>query len=573
MSGLQHKIQRADESTGGMFSNPLTAAAEREIPLLATIQPSGSQRRTTYIFMLLLLAAALVTWPFASIKLPPIYAVVPTLAAVLLVSYGVTAVLLFGQFAILRHPALLAIASGYVFSGLMVFAHALAFPGAFSPTGLNGAGLQSAIVIYDFWHVGLPIAAIVYVLLKDKERTIGAAFTQIAIYLSVAIMAVLAGAIFWLFTRYNNLVPVSYIDTDPISLIRRVIGGIADEIITGISLCVLWVRRRTLLDEWLVVALFAIFTELALAALLPGERYNAAWYAARIYQVVTATVMMIVLLTETIKLYASSARSNRLLQHERLLLKKAEETARENEQQYRQIQMEVAHANRVAAIGQLSASIGHEINQPLSGVITNAETALLWLNGETPDVRQAVAGLSRVVRDGKRISDVVSQIRTLIKKSPPQKNSLDLNEAILEVVGLTHGEAVRNGVLVQTRLENRLPFIQGDKVQLQQVILNLTMNAVEAISAVDEEPREILISTTTTDSDIVIVGVRDSGPGFDHAKTESIFNAFYTTKENGLGMGLSICRSIIEAHGGKLWATAGVPRGAIFQFTLPTETG
>jgi PAS domain S-box-containing protein len=237
----------------------------------------------------------------------------------------------------------------------------------------------------------------------------------------------------------------------------------------------------------------------------------------------------------------------------------------------REAHMELAHANRVAAIGQLSASIGHEINQPLSGIITNAETGLLWLKTEPPNVQEAVGAFSRVVRDGKRASEIVNRIRALVKKAPPRKDKLHINEAIHEVLGLTRSEAAKNGVLVQTQLGEKLPPIQGDRVQLQQVILNLVMNAVEAIGSGNAGPREILIETARTESDDILVSVRDTGPGLNRANIERMFDAFYTTKADGLGLGLSICRSIIEMHGGKLWATSGTPNGAVFQFTLPGE--
>jgi C4-dicarboxylate-specific signal transduction histidine kinase len=234
----------------------------------------------------------------------------------------------------------------------------------------------------------------------------------------------------------------------------------------------------------------------------------------------------------------------------------------------REARSELAHANRVAAMGQLSASIGHEISQPLSGVITNAETGLLWLKTESPNVQEAVGAFSRVVRDGKRASEIVNRIRALVKKAPPQKDILHINEAIREVVVLTRSEAAKNGVLIETQLGSKLPPIQGDRVQLQQVILNLVVNAVDAIGGQKAGPREVLIETGQTESDAILVSVRDTGPRLDPANIERMFDAFYTTKADGLGLGLSICRSIIDAHGGKLWATPGVPQGAVFQFTL-----
>jgi C4-dicarboxylate-specific signal transduction histidine kinase len=184
-------------------------------------------------------------------------------------------------------------------------------------------------------------------------------------------------------------------------------------------------------------------------------------------------------------------------------------------------------------------------------------------------VRQA---LDRIVRNGNRAGDVIDRIRALIKKAPPRKDGLEINEAIREVIALTHGEAVKSGVSVQTELAEALPLVQGDRVQLQQVILNLIINAVEAMSGIAEDTRELLISTATDDSHDVLVEVRDSGPGLGLASPDRLFEAFYTTKSDGLGIGLSICRSIISAHGGRLWASPNMPRGAIFQFALPVHS-
>ena len=249
--------------------------------------------------------------------------------------------------------------------------------------------------------------------------------------------------------------------------------------------------------------------------------------------------------------------------------KRVEEEARESERRYREVHTELAHANRVATMGQLSASIAHEVNQPITAAVTNAQAALRWLQTEPPHLDEVRQALGRIVRDGNRAGDVITRIRALIRKAPSKKDGLDINEAILEVTALTRGEAVKNGVSVQTQLADRLPLIQGDRVQLQQVVLNLIVNAVEAMSGVRDRPRDLLISTGRAEPDSVLVAVRDSGPGLAPASVERLFESFYTTKPGGLGMGLSICRSIIDAHGGRLWMTANVPRGAIFQFTLP----
>jgi signal transduction histidine kinase len=234
--------------------------------------------------------------------------------------------------------------------------------------------------------------------------------------------------------------------------------------------------------------------------------------------------------------------------------------------------MEVAHANRVATMGQLSASMAHEVSQPIAGVVTNAHTAALRLNATPPNIEGAQRAIALIVRDGNRASDVIERVRALSRKRAPQKRSLDINETILEVIPLTRSEAAKNGILVEARLADDLPSVDGDRVQLQQVVLNLIINAIEAISAGHRSTRHLLISSARTESDFVVVAVQDSGPGVDLADLNHIFDAFYTTKSSGLGMGLAVCRAIIEAHGGRLWASNAVPQGAVFEFMLPSRT-
>src|SRR5882724_532678 len=241
----------------------------------------------------------------------------------------------------------------------------------------------------------------------------------------------------------------------------------------------------------------------------------------------------------------------------------------EASEKLREAQAELAHVNRVTTMGQLAASIAHEVNQPLAGVVTNAGAGLRWLAHQPPNVEEARNALGRIIKDGDRASDVISRIRALIKNAPPLKDGLEINEAILEVIVLTHGEVVKNGVSVQTQLTEGLPRIQGDLVQLQQVILNLILNAVEAMSGVSKGSRELLISTGQEASGGVLVAVQDSGPGLNPESVDRLFDAFYTTKPGGMGMGLSICRSIVEAHGGQIWASRTAGPGATVQFTLP----
>jgi len=203
--------------------------------------------------------------------------------------------------------------------------------------------------------------------------------------------------------------------------------------------------------------------------------------------------------------------------------------------------------------------------------VTNAQAALRWLHAQPPNVDEVGQALGRIVKGAGRAGDVLGRIRNLVRKAPPRKEPVDINEAIREVIELTRGEATKSGASVHTQLADGLPFIEGDRVELQQVLLNLIMNALEAMSGASDGARQLVVSTGKADSGCVLVTVRDSGPGFAPQSAEHIFAPFYTTKSTGLGMGLSICRSIIEAHGGRLWASANLPRGAVVQFTVPAH--
>jgi NO-binding membrane sensor protein with MHYT domain len=243
---------------------------------------------------------------------------------------------------------------------------------------------------------------------------------------------------------------------------------------------------------------------------------------------------------------------------------------RRNEEALRQTRADLAHIHRVTTMGELAASISHEVMQPLGAGVTNAEAALRWLGAQPPDMDEVRQALGGAVKDGRRAVEIIGRIRTLIKKEPPRKDALEVNEAIVELIALTRGEVMKNNVSVQTKLGEGLPLIQGDRVQLQQVILNLIINAIEAMSGVSEGSRGLLISTGKDASGRVLVAVQDSGPGLKNPESfERLFDSFYTTKPSGMGMGLSICRSIIEAHGGRIWATPNAGPGITVQFTLP----
>jgi C4-dicarboxylate-specific signal transduction histidine kinase len=235
------------------------------------------------------------------------------------------------------------------------------------------------------------------------------------------------------------------------------------------------------------------------------------------------------------------------------------------------VQMELAHANRVATMGQLTASIVHEVKQPIAATGTNAAAALRFLDRRPADLAEVRQALADIVKDSRRAADVIGRIRELIKKTPPRKDLVDVNRAVREVIELAYSEAMKNGVSVQTQFAENLPLIQADRVELQQVILNLVINAIQAMAGLAAGVRELRLSTENTESGGARVAVQDTGPGLSTETLQRLFEPFYTTKADGMGMGLSICRSIIEAYGGRLWATGHASQGALFQFTIPAR--
>src|SRR6266481_5210382 len=232
-------------------------------------------------------------------------------------------------------------------------------------------------------------------------------------------------------------------------------------------------------------------------------------------------------------------------------------------------QAELAHVTRATTMGQLAASIAHEVNQPLAAIVISGNACLRWLEGETPNLEQAREAVLRVVKDANRAADVIARVRALTRKSPARKDWVDINETIGEVITLTRAEAQKSRVALQTRLSADVPPVLGDRVQLQQVLLNLIVNAIEAMSGAPDGPRDLVVGSAKEVPNGVLVTVRDSGAGLGSGVADRVFDAFYTTKPGGMGMGLAISRSIIESHGGRIWATPNTPRGTVFQFTLP----
>src|ERR687893_2039699 len=409
-------------------------ASETAPQVLANIPPTAGQRRMACAFLLGLLIVLLSTWPIAAMKLPEIGAFIPTLAAALFVSDCVTAALLFAQFSILRQWALLVVASGYLFTALIVVAHALAFPGAFTPTGALGSSLQSAVWLYWFWHAALPLAIIGYALLKDTDRVADVRFTEHAISLSVTGVLALVIVLFWFVTQHEDLLPITFTDVRPLSLFRRVIGGMVVLVLGGIALWLLWQRQRSLLDLWLIVALCALLLEVALASVLSAGRYTFAWYGGRFYQLVTANVVMVVLLAEMTRLYAGLARSNTMLQRERTMLQRAVDAQRRERDA------------RLLTGDAVAATIAHEVKQPLAAMVTRSETGLRWLDRAVPDLDKAKAEFRQIAADGHRAAAVIESIRANFRKDTRVRAPFEVNSLIDEAVALLQDDLKRQRI-------------------------------------------------------------------------------------------------------------------------------
>ena len=503
--------------------------------ILSSLSPGLAQRRLALAIVLVLLFVFFVTaGPLSTIQVGRIDAFIPAYATAMFVVDSITAVLLFAQFAILRARALLAVASAYLFTALVVIPWMLTFPGVFTPTGLLGAGLQSTSWLYTLWHVGFPMFIIAYALLKDADpaKRLWRGSARLAILSSVAMTASIVGVATFLITAYDRLLPPLMLDTIHLSDLWYYAAG-PMTLLSVLALIVLWVRWRSVLDLWLMVVMCAYAVEIAF------PRFSLGWYAGRMLGLLSGSLVLFVLLYEITILYAQLLRAVLAQRHER--------------------------EARLMTGDAVAATIAHEVKQPLTGMITNADAGLRWLDRAMPD--EAKAAFEQIVADGHRAGAVIESIRAIFKKDTRNRISLDINDLIGEALALTRGDLERHRILVQADKNEQLPQVRGDRIQLQQVLLNLITNAIDSMAA-KKGARVLGVRSEVRDGASVIVSVADTGTGIGSQELERIFNPLFTTKSGGMGMGLSICRSIIEAHDGQLWVAPNKPEGTVFQFML-----
>jgi signal transduction histidine kinase len=518
----------------------------KEVPALITSIPASARERRTALGVVIFLTVVFaIVLPFAHIRVARLDVFIPVVQSIICVTDLITAALIFGQYSIRPQLAFLALASGYIFSGLFAFLQTLDFPGAYSATGLLGGGLSGAAWLFSFWHITFPLAVIAYVLLKDRDETASPLVRPEpgrAIAITIACALAVTAALTWLGTAGAEYLPSLFIDQTRETPFLQYLAG-AMWLINAIALVVLLLRLRTILDVWLVVTLFVSLPDLSLSFLYDVVRYSVGWYTARSYALIASCTVLIVLLVETTMLYARFASAITLQRRER--------------------------AHRFSSVDEATAAIAHEIRQPLGAMSLNTDAALEILKATPLDIEGLRSCLTDVKDQSIRANEVVAGVRALFKSTARQRTMIEINRLVREVLRMVENELQVHGVSVSTEFQEDVPEIVADPIQLQQVILNLIKNAIEALASGPANIKAIRLITTGGATSGVSLYVQDTGPGITPRSETSIFDPFFTTKTSGMGLGLSISRRIIEDHGGDLRLTETSSRGCTFEIALP----
>jgi len=486
-----------------------------------------------------------VTGPLSHLRTSPVLAFLPIYVTTMIATDAITAILLFTQFVILRSRAVLVLAIGYAFAALVLIPYLLSFPGLFASAGVIDGSMSTAW-FFVLWRAGFPSFVIGYALLKDADvgRTFWRRTVRATVAMSVSLAAGLVVAAILLNMLANHLLPAMFLaELRSSSLYPYYVGGPV-LVMSGLAVVVLWLRRSSLLDLWLMVVMCLFAIEVPLSFWPNPVRFSISWYAFRSIGMIASSLILVVLLYEITTLYI------------RLLL------AINAQRRERQARLLTGDA--------VAAAIAHEVRQPLSAIVTSADAGLRFLDRSAPALDKAMESLRRIAADGHRADKVIAGVRATCKNNAREKRPVDVNEIIQEALAFEQDDLRKHRILVQTSPTVQLPAVPGDRVQLQQVLLNLITNAIHAM-ATTAEPRVLSVRSETDKHGGVLVSVADTGSGINPDDINRIFNPLFTTKPDGMGMGLAICRSIIEAHDGRLWVTANTPQGAVFQFALNAE--
>jgi signal transduction histidine kinase len=454
------------------------------------------------------------------------------------------ATLLFTQYSIYPARAVLAVASGYIFSGLFALIQTLAFPGVYSSTGLIGDGLNSAAWIFALWHTTFPLALIVYALSKDRRDVARLSDRSIAVNLVVTIAFVLVttAALTWLAVDGATYLPALFVNT----LRQTPASNRVNIFLAAVNLAafvLLFVRRRTILDHWLIVVLFAWWPTFLVGIFVTYLRFSAGWYSARVVALVASSTLLVVLLAESSALYARLSNAYLLVRRER--------------------------TDRLVSVEAATAAMAHELRQPLTAIATRGVAGLNWLKRTPPETNRASECLSSMVDATHRANEIIAAIRGLFKDAPTQRAMIQINDICSEVLNLVQDDLRVEAITATAEYQENLPQIHAAHAQIQQVILNLVKNAIEAMRSGSSSSRRLRLVTGFDGKSSVSVYIQDSGDGIAPQYRDRIFDPFFTTKPRGMGLGLSICRAIAEEHGGELRLSKTDSHGTSFELILP----
>jgi len=521
--------------------------ADHDPPMVVALMPSTPRHRMVAVAVVVaMLAFSAVVAPFEARQIGSIDSYLPVVQTVTSAADLLTATLLFAQYSVQPHRALLVVAGGYIFAGSFAFLQTLSFPGAYAPNGLIGDVYNTPAWFFVLWYTTFPLAILAYALLKDRasasrlSTTASIAITLISVFGAVALLS-------WLAIAQTRHLP-SFFTT---GLMLQT--PLSNQFNVGLSLLgclvllVLFVRRRTVLDLWLMVTLFASLPNFLVAAYAGSSRFSVGWYTARGFALIASCMLLSVLVTEMTVLYSRLAAALAMQRRE--------------------------HSNRFASIDAATAAIAHEIGSPLGAITLNANTAQQILVAQPRRLDEINAILRNIEDDSLRVFETITSVRGLFKEAVDQPATISVEGVAHQVLRLLQHELQFNEILVATEFRVEMPLVRADPMQLQQVILNLFKNAIEAMASASPNGRRLNIATRLDEpNSFVLLSVQDTGRGVPPQDHDRIFDAFFTTKPAGMGLGLAICRTIIERYGGRLVLAESSPQGSTFEIALPLES-
>ena len=517
---------------------------DRDFPLIIANLPATAQQKAVSVGVaVLLLVAAATIAPFASIQLGRLDAFIPVLQTSLCLADLITAALLFAQYSIQPQRALLALASGYICSGSFAFLQTLAFPGGYAPNGLIGDGPNSPAWIYVLWHTTFSAAILIYALSKDtngtrlprRSTTAEILFTLAATFTTIAVLT-------WIVTTKTEYIPSFYTNDVRLQTLFGNRVNLALLLWSATALTVLLLRRRTILDLWLMVTLLAAMPNFLVAMMGSSVRFTVGWYAARCFVLISSCMLLTVLLIETMLLYSRLANAITLQRRER--------------------------ANRLFSVDAVAGAIAHELRSPLGAIALNADTALNQLRSTPPELGDLENILDDIYADSHRAAAAITSMREMTAMTTHRNALTSAEDAAQLALRLLKHDLQTSEISVSTEFQGNLPEVQLDGMALQQILLNLIRNAIEAMSSLPPESRRLRIKTTSDGQSTVSMSVQDSGPGISAEDRKRIFDPFYSTKHDGMGLGLAISSTLIERYGGKLRLVKSDVDGSIFELEM-----